>query len=180
MAASASGTNVTTAVALVGIMVTAVVAVYGYVHSSRSARRERVAREFAEALKAIGDYQDLPFRTRRRAGSDAATRAAIADRVADIHSRIDFSSAWLHVMTPSVATVFDELVTVVRREASPHVKSAWTEAPITTDDGMNLGLGALYTYPETNALKARCVEAMRRHLEPSWPPRRRRSLAGAD
>jgi hypothetical protein len=171
--AIASGSNVTSAVALVGIMVTAVVAVFGYVHASRTARKERVAHEFAEALKAVGDYQDLPFRTRRRAGSDSETRAAIADRVSDIHSRLDFYSGWLHVMTPSVAGVYDELVAAARREASVHVKTAWTEPLITTDEGMNLGLGSVYVYPETDALKARCITAMRQYLRPSWHPRRR-------
>jgi len=167
---------VTVAVALLGILVTAVVAVFGYLHTARVNRRERVAQELAQALRAVGDYQDLPFRVRRRPASAPETRAGFAERISDIHSRLDFHSAWLGVAAPPVAVLFDTLVKTVREEVGPHVKAAWREPLITEDDGMNLGLGSIYVYPQTERLKIECAEAMQRYLEPSWPLRRRGSV----
>jgi hypothetical protein len=162
--AAPAGTSATSAIALLGILVTAVVAVSGYLHSARAGRRERIAHEFAEALRTVGDYQDLPFRIRRRRASDAETRAAIAERISEIHSRLDFHVAWLRVAAPDVAKTFDELVEVVRQEVGPHAKRAWLEPVISADSGMNLGLGAVYFAPRTDQLKVDCINAMSSHL----------------
>jgi hypothetical protein len=110
----------------------------------------------------------LPFRVRRRPASTPETRAGFAERISDIHSRLDFHSAWLHVAAPPVAVLFDRLVKTVRMEVNPHVKAAWRESLITEDTGMNLGLGSIYVAPETDRLKGECTELMRRYLDSSW------------
>ncbi len=158
----------TTAVALTGILVTAIVALYGYLHTARVSRRERIARELAEALRTVGDYQDLPFRIRRRKAEDQETRAALAERISDIHSRLDFHAAWLRVAAPPVSRIFDDLVEAVRAEVGLHAKAAWLEPVITDDAGMNLGLGAAYATPRTDELKLEVTRAMRREMRTSF------------
>jgi len=166
--ATTSGSSITTAVALAGILVTAIVAVFGYLYTARVGRRERIARELAEAVRSVGDYQDLPYRIRRRKASDAETRAALTERASDIHSRLDFHTAWLRVAAPLVAEIFDELVETVRNEVGPHVKAAWLEPVIVEDAQMNLGLGARYASPRTDHLKLACTRAMQREVRMPW------------
>lgn len=79
--------------ALAGILVAASVAVFGYWHTSRVARRERMAQSLEQATNAVGDYQDLPCRVRRRPSSEPAVRSGLAERISGIHSRLDFHSA---------------------------------------------------------------------------------------
>jgi hypothetical protein len=184
--AASSGTSVATAVALAGILLTAIVAVFGYLHTARVSRRERVAHELAEALRAVGDYQNLPFRIRRRKAADAETRASMAELASDIHSRLDFHAAWLRVAAPAVSKVFDDLVRTLRHEVDPHAKAAWLEPVIAEDAGMNLGLGSVYATPRTEELKTECAAVMRSQLRTWWPDnggqtrrmnRRRRNVA---
>lgn len=42
------------------------------------------------------------------------------------------------------------------------MSQAWQQSPITSDSGMNLGNA--YPRDESNAARATCIEAMRRHL----------------
>jgi hypothetical protein len=163
-----SGSSITTAVALTGIMVTAIVAVFGYLYTARVGQRERIAHELAEALRTVGDYQDLPYRVRRRKASDSETRAALAERVSEIHSRLDFHTAWFGVAAPPVAEIFDELVEIARNEVGPHVKAAWLEPVIVEDAQMNLGLGARYASPRTDHLKLECIRVMQREMRMPW------------
>jgi hypothetical protein len=68
-------------ITLAGILVAGSVAVFGYLHTSRVTRRERMAQSLAEAINAVGDHQDLPYRVRRRPSSDPTVRSAPADRI---------------------------------------------------------------------------------------------------
>jgi hypothetical protein len=82
--------------------VAALVVVVGYIVAQAQARQERRAKAFAEALAAVEDYMECPYRIRRRPNSDAATRQGITSAISDIQSRIAFHEAWLQVETPSV------------------------------------------------------------------------------
>jgi hypothetical protein len=53
-------------IAIVGAALTALLT---YALNQRSARRERRARAFGEALSVIEDYAEMPYRIRRRTGS---------------------------------------------------------------------------------------------------------------
>ena len=158
----------TAVIAVAGILVTALVAVFGYLYTNHAARRERIAETLAQALNTVGDYEDLPYRVRRRPSAEPATRAALAERISDIHSRIDFHSAWLRITAPTVAMSYELLVTAVRAEAGAHIKSAWLQPLITRDEEMNLGLGAQYQCPNTDNAKAECITVMRKYLRSPW------------
>jgi len=50
-------------ITLAGIILTGGVAIFGYLHTSRASRRERMAQVLAQAISAVGDYEDLPYRS---------------------------------------------------------------------------------------------------------------------
>lgn len=154
-------------IALAGVFVAGGTAIFGYLHASRMTRRERMAQTLAQAINAVGDYQDLPYRVRRRPASEPTIRSGLAERISDIHSRLDFHSAWLRITAPDVAVAYDRLVANVRREAGAHVKMAWLEPIIERDQEMNLGLGLHYRCPETEVARNECIAAMRKHLRSS-------------
>jgi hypothetical protein len=154
-------------ITLIGIFIAGGVAVFGYLHTSRATRRERMAQSLAQAINAVGDYQDLPYRVRRRSSSDPAVRSNLAERISEIHSRLDFHSAWLRITAPEVATAYDQLVADVRSEAGAYIKEAWLQPIIRHDQEMNLGLGQQYKCPETDKARGECIEVMRIYLRSS-------------
>jgi hypothetical protein len=141
-----------------------VVALLGYVFHHHQARRERKMRAFANALGAVAEYQELPYRIRRRQGSDSATRAAIAERVSDIQVQVAFHLAWLEIESEAVADAYRTLVAAARRESGAHMSAAWSEPLLDDDAAMSLGTG--YSTPETDAARTACLEVMRTHLGP--------------
>lgn len=147
-------------IALGGVLV----ALAGYFFHNHQARRERKMRAFADALGAVAEYQELPYRIRRRQGADAATRAAIAERVSDIQVKVAFHLAWLEIESVAVADAYRGLVAAARREAGAHMSAAWQEPVLADDAAMSLGTG--YASPETDAARAACLSAMRGHLGP--------------
>ena len=68
--------------------VTAVAVTYGL--NQRTARRERQAKAFAEALTAIEDYAQMPYRSRRRPNTPEA-RDEISAELNKIQTRLRFN-----------------------------------------------------------------------------------------
>lgn len=147
-------------IALGGVLV----AFAGYLFHHHQARRERKMRAFADALGAVAEYQELPYRIRRRQGADATTRAAIAERVSDIQVKVAFHQAWLEIESEAVADAYRTLVAAARREAGAHMSAAWQEPILADDAAMSLGTG--YASPGTDAARAGCLSVMRAHLAP--------------
>ena len=106
-------------VTLAGAVITAA-ATYGL--NQRAARRERLARAFAEALTAIEDYAQMPYRIRRRPGTLEA-RNQISMELSYIQSRIAFQHSWLHIEAAEVGL---------------QMKEAWTRPAPTADEQMTL------------------------------------------
>jgi len=142
--------------------VAALVVVVGYIVAQAQARQERRAKAFAEALAAVEDYMECPYRIRRRPNSDAATRQAITSAISDIQSRIAFHEAWLQVETPSVAGKYSDMVKAARKEAGVQMQQAW-QAPVLDSDAAT-NLDVRLDRHETDASRAEVVSAMRKHL----------------
>ena len=100
-------------------------AVAGYVVTQFTNRRDRKAKVYAEALAAVREYQELPYRVRRRAASDAATRAALAERVSEVMSKLGFYLAWLRIDSPETSVAYLDLVSRTRRQCRRHLADAW-------------------------------------------------------
>ncbi|MEU5411247.1 MULTISPECIES: hypothetical protein [Streptomyces] len=141
-------------IALLGVYIT-------YTLNQRAVRRERRSKTFAEALTAVEEYLEMPYRIRRRPDLPEARRE-LTDEVSSILARMAFHQAWLQIEASSVAGPYATLVATARAEAGVQMSVAWLHAPITSDSGMNLGTA--YSRERSNAAKTACITAMRRHL----------------
>jgi hypothetical protein len=153
------------AVAVVGALISVAVT-YGL--NQRAARRERHTNAFAEALAAIEDYAELPYRIRRRPRTPEG-RHELTEQVSKIQSRIAFHQAWISLEAPGVARSYNDLVRAAKAQAGKQMAEAWLTPAITKDAQVNLGIA--YPRDEINAARGQCVEAMREVLG-RRPPRR--------
>lgn len=142
--------------------VAALVAVIGYALTQAAARRERNRRAYGEALAAVMDYLEAPYRVRRRPASDPRTRYEITSAISEIQSRIRLHAAWLAVTSPRVSRAYNDLVVAARVEAGAHMTAAWSERAFTRDSQMALKIR--YEHPQADAARDRCLAAMRREL----------------
>jgi hypothetical protein len=76
-------------------IIAGLVALTGYLLNQFANRRERKSKVYAEALEAIREYQELPYKIRRRPDSSGTTRAALGDKTGEVVSRLWFYRAWL-------------------------------------------------------------------------------------
>ena len=105
-----TGFGVTQIVVLIVPVVAGCFLLAGYLLNQIWARNERRAKAFAEALAAVENYLEMPYRVRRRPASDPQARATLTNQMSDIKAQIAFHQAWLQVEAPHVAEAFDTLV----------------------------------------------------------------------
>lgn len=154
-------------IAIVGAVVTAVLT-YGL--NQQAARRERRARTFAEALSAVEDYAELPYRIRRRL-ADTDTRHQLTEEISKVQSRIAFYQAWMRIEAPQVAITYDGLVRTAKVQAGGQMKQAWTQPVRTKDPQMNLQ--AAYPRDQIDEQLTKCITVMRDALDGTTRRRRR-------
>ncbi|WP_199752602.1 hypothetical protein [Actinoplanes sp. ATCC 53533] len=145
-------------VAVIAVLGSAITAAVTYVLSQRAAQRERQAKGFAEALNAVEDYAELPYRVRRRPGTPEA-RHQLTEEVSRIQSRLAYHQALLQIEAPCVADKYRLLVGAAKNQAGGQMEVAWRQATFTTDAEMNL----TNPYPrgEIDTARDACVVAMR-------------------
>lgn len=127
----------------------------------RAARRERRARAFADALAAIEDYAEMPYRIRRRVDAPEA-RQELANQISTIQAHLAFHQAWLQLEAPAAAPSYDKLIRVAKAQAGTQMSEAWRQQPITTDSQMNLSNA--YPRDQIDEARAHCLSAMRSPL----------------
>jgi hypothetical protein len=142
-------------IAVAGAVITATIT-YGL--NQRATRRERQANTFAQALLAIEDYAEMPYRIRRRPGTPEARRE-LTEQISQIQSRIAFHQAWLSLETPEVARRYDALVQAAKIQAGRQMREAWLMKATKKDAQINLGTA--YPRDEINAARVQCIDAMR-------------------
>jgi hypothetical protein len=161
--------------AVIAIAGAAITATLTYGLNQRAARRERQAREFAEAISAIEGYAEMPYRIRRRPGTPG-TRHDLTEQISQVQSRIAFHQAWLRIEAPDVAGLYEDLVQAAKTQAGGQMKDAWQQPEATADALMSLGVA--YPRGEINDARDRCIEAMRSALGRRPPARAVQVLAG--
>lgn len=147
---------------IIAALIAALVAVTGYMLTQTQARRERRAREFADALAAVEEYLEAPYRIRRRQAATPEAREALTSALSDLQARIALHRAWLQVEAPAVGRAYEALVSAARSEAGAQMAEAWNAAPLTSDTDMNLKVA--YPHPNSDAERAKVIAAMRQHL----------------
>jgi hypothetical protein len=84
-------------VALLAAIIAGSVAVVGYLITQAANRRERKSRLYAEALSVVREYQELPYRVKRRPASDGATRAELGEQISAVMTKLGFYLRWLQI-----------------------------------------------------------------------------------
>ena len=161
VATTAGWTWAQTALLLAGLVSVAgalisVALTYGL--NQRAARRERHSQVFAEALTAIEDYAEMPYRIRRRP-RELSAQHELAEQISQIQSRIAFHQAWLWIEAPSVAEPYAELVRATKAQAGTQMKEAWLKPTVRKAAQFNLTVA--YERDKINTARSRCIDAMR-------------------
>ncbi|GAA2212485.1 hypothetical protein GCM10009850_079470 [Nonomuraea monospora] len=145
-------------IALGGAVLTATVT---YALNQRTARRERQARSFAEALAAIEEYAEMPYRIRRRTRSEEG-RYELSEKISDVQARMAFHQAWLSIESVDLGNAYKELVAMAKKQAGGQMKEAWKE-PILTRDAQMI-LKQAYSRDKIDDARESCVVLMRMNL----------------
>ncbi|MBO8187899.1 hypothetical protein [Streptomyces spirodelae] len=165
--------------ALLTAAVAALATVLGYLANQYASRRAQRRDLFAEALAAVRAYQDLPYRVRWRARSDAETRAALGELTYTTLERMQNFRALLELESRTVAMAYTDLVRETRRLGGPFRQSAWRASPAESDEQFDQEDPG-YRYENQPELDL-CLMAMQRELRPYGPflrgATRRRVLA---
>lgn len=148
----------------------AVVVVTLLVNAAR-ARRDFLANLFAEALAAVAEYLEGPYRILRKDGT-ATTRFAITSHLSDVKTSIDRYQELLRLhASRNVSDAYDAYVIVAKTEAGNQMKEAWRAEPIKKDAEVNLGTALPRT--ETGGARPSVVAAMQSAIDhPWWKPRK--------
>ncbi|MET8776857.1 hypothetical protein ABZV58_17790 [Nocardia sp. NPDC004654] len=150
--------NATAIVGVLTAIIAASVALIGYVINQMTARRERRAKAYAEALRTIRQYQEIPYRVVRRLDSSAETRTRLDDQHGEIMSSIGFHLGWLRLESPDTAAAYEALWERCRTFGGVYRKWAWRQPLVSTDAQMAVTLPFQFDIkPELDI----CVQAMR-------------------
>lgn len=145
-------------------LIAALIAVVGYrkQQQQQQHRRDQRAVMFAEALWAVEDYLEAPYRVRRRDGSRQA-RMAVTDHISDIQSRISFHTGWLDLhASPQVRDAYTSYVGAAKQEAGPQIIAAWKTRPTRRD--RNVPIGEPVRQPKADAGRNAVLDGMRAHV----------------
>jgi hypothetical protein len=146
---------------IIAALVAAVVATFGYAITARAKLLEDRRKTYAAALAAVCDYQELPYRIRRRPDSSTATRAALGTIISDIQRDLDFHSQLLELDSPELGRAYRSLVEKSRRLGKPYRDEAWTQLPANEDKAMSFP--EEYRYEDDDKWTL-CMERMREQL----------------
>jgi len=146
------------------IVVTIRLASANIVAQQKENRRQERAKSYAEAIRAVEDYLETPYRITRRDGS-AAVRWGLTESISDTQSRISFHKDWLRINAPE--GVYDAYIAfekAARVEAGRQMTAAWY-GPVTKKD-RQIPLGKPLPQPQSAAAKEVALEAMKGRLKP--------------
>lgn len=156
----------TQAVTLAGALIAASMVVLTLIINAARARRDALAALYANALGAVSDYLEGPYRILRKDGTPT-TRFAITSKLSDVKSSIDHHQAMLRLQAPQhIADAFDDYVNAAKREAGRQMHDAWLKEPVTVDAGVNLGVSL--PRADSEAARDRLCELMQAEQRHRW------------
>lgn len=147
-------------VTLLTAFIAGMVAVVGYLMVQDANRRDRKSKVYAEALSVLREYQELPYRVRRRPSCDSPTRAQLGEQISAVMTRLGFYLRWLQIDSHEVGAAYSDLVAQVRRFGGPYRNEAWRQ-PLIASDGEMPEIKYPYDIEPEMSL---CLIAMQREL----------------
>ncbi len=150
------------AVSVLGLAVTIGVAAYNVIQQQKEKRQQERARAYAEAIRAVEDYLETPYRVRRRDGS-AAVRWELTESISEIQSRINLHTDWLAINASTrVYETYLAFVRATNAEAGTQMTQMWN-GPVTKKD-RQVPLGQSLTQPKSVEAKEAVLKAMKECL----------------
>jgi hypothetical protein len=135
------------------------------VNAARS-RRETLTTLYGDALGAVAEYLEGPYRILRKDGT-ATTRFSITSKLSDVKTSIDHHQALLRLHAdPLVADAYDMYVNTAKAEAGIQMRDAWEARPVTSDAEVNLGV--VLPRDKSNDRRDLVVEMMQAQLQRRW------------
>jgi hypothetical protein len=149
---------------------TAVIAVLGVaatiLTTSARARREHLIGLYADALSAVANYLEGPYRIRRKDGT-TAHRNTISAGISDVKASIDHSQTLLRLHARrGVADAYDNFVAAARVDAGQQMHEAWKLPAITEDEDVNLHVA--YDRTLSDKYRTHVVKVMQADLARRW------------
>lgn len=139
----------------------AIVALIGYLLNQIAIRNERRSRLYAEALSAVFEFQELPYRVRKRTSSKDSS-GIIAQQISDVFVRLDYYRALLLLESSTVGIAYADLVRQTQVQADSYRADAW-EHPVAAH-GHDFHFAVhIYIY-ENRPEQDLCMLAMRREM----------------
>lgn len=150
-----TGDGVATVLAAI---IAALVVAGGYAMQQKWTRQARQAIIYGDAIQAVHDYLELPYRVRRRDGG-ATARMAVTGHASDVQSRVAYHSTLLRIHAPKkISRAYQDLVTCAKAEAGPQMSAAWVSRPTRRDHGVPLR--ERYGHPRSDAAMERVIKLM--------------------
>jgi hypothetical protein len=150
-----------------GVLAAALIAAGGVmatiVATSGRARRDRLTEVYAEALSGVSQYNEGPYRIRRRTRGHVEQRVVITSSLSDVKARIDHSQNMLDLHARErVAAAYRAYVLASTREAGQQMHEAWKQPGIRNDLEVNL----FHPYPrdESEPLRKHALRVMQADL----------------
>lgn len=124
-------------------------------------RNERRSRVYAEALSAVFEFQELPYRIRKRASSEDSS-AIIAQKISDVFIRLDFYRALLLLESSTVGIAYADLVHQTQAQGDSYRADAWKHPVAAHGHDFHF---AAFEYPYDNRPEQDlCMLAMQREM----------------
>ena len=148
--------------AVTAATIAATIAVIGYSRQRRAERRAERANLYAQAIAAVEDYLEAPYRIRRKDGTPT-TRHAITSHISDVKSRISLHQALLELHAPTVVpTAYNAFVEAAQEEAGPQMTDAWHAPPTKAD--AQVPLGVAFDRTNSNTSRSTVLATMKADL----------------
>lgn len=156
----------TQVVTLAGALIAAGGVILTLLFNAAKGRRDALATLYADALGAVAEYLEGPYRILRKDGV-ATTRVAITGKISDVKTAIDHNQALLRLHADlGVADAYDAFVRAAKDEAGKQMHEAWKADPVTTDEGVNLYVPL--PRGDSEAARARLLAVMQADLARRW------------
>jgi hypothetical protein len=170
-------------------LIAAIVAIVGYLVTQTQMRRDRKAREFADALAALCNYVQLPYSIYLRrlaipkigpgdalAEAEAEAHSDVSKRMNEVWSHMHFSQIWLQVESQDVGKKYEELVTEARSDGPKSRQKAWKDE---LRQGIESWAASQHGFGDSPSIACRwkaCIVEMRVALQPTWRFRYRQKV----
>lgn len=138
----------------------------GLLANAASTRRQRRTQIYADAVGAVSDYLEGPYRV-MRCPDDRELRFSLTQDISSIQSRVDAHLVLIQMSAPKkVHNAFTKYVHVAREEAGQQMREQWDESAPKRRSQMHAP--ERFDQPLSIAARGKLIKLMARDSKPQW------------